>query len=259
VGVRVTLLQFDTRDGAPADNLARGLDALRAAPAADLLVLPELWTTGYAHASWAAAADEHTPGAREALRRASDERGAWVAGSMISRRDDGRLVNRLWLFGPGQPPVCYDKAHLFAPMDEPTHLAAGTARVHADLAGVPTALSICFDLRFPEMYRRSAMAGTELFLVASAWPHPRSETLRLLARARAAENQAYLLLCNRAGVGDDTTHFCGGSAVIGPDGSVIAEAGEAAGTVSATLDLGLVRAARERLPVLAHQVSGVDA
>lgn len=256
--VRVTLLQFAPVDGAPAENAERAARLLRAAPAADLFVLPELWTTGYAHASWPTAADAHTARTTETLQQVSDEREAWVAGSMITRRADGRLANRLWLFGPGQAPVCYDKAHLFAPMLEPEHLTGGNARVHATVAGVPTALSICFDLRFPEMYRRSAVDGAQLFLVSSAWPHPRSETLRLLARARAAENQAYLVLCNRAGTGADGTHFCGGSAIIAPDGTVVAEAGEGEEIVTATLDLATVAAARDRLPVLSRRVAGVD-
>jgi predicted amidohydrolase len=256
--VRVTLLQLAPVDGAPAENLAAGVAALGRAPASDLYVLPELWTTGYAHASWPGAADAHTPRACEALQHESDASGAWIAGSMISRRDDGRLVNRLWLFGPGRPATYYDKAHLFAPMGEPEHLAAGHARVHQTITGVPSALSICFDLRFPGMYRQSAVAGAELFVVASAWPHPRSETLRLLARARAAENQSYLVVCNRAGAGADGTRFCGGSAVIGPDGAVLAEAGEDEGRVTATLDLGRGATARDRLPVLTREVAGVD-
>jgi predicted amidohydrolase len=256
--MRVTLLQLAVEDGAPAENAARGVAALEAAPDADLFVLPELWTTGYAHASWPAAADAATPRTSEQLQAVADARGAWVAGSMVSRRDDGRLVNRLWLHGPGRPPVCYDKAHLFSPMGEPEHLAAGARRVESEIAGVPAALSICFDLRFPGMYRRSAVAGTELFVVASAWPHPRSETIRLLARARAAENQAYLVLCNRAGMGADGTGFCGGSAVIAPDGSVLVDAGEAEGTITAELDLSAVAAARSRLAVLTRGIPGVD-
>ena len=256
--LRVTLLQLAVEDGEPARNAERALAALRAAPPADLYVLPELWTTGYAHASWPGAADRDTPWIADALRALSEERGAWIAGSMVSRRDDGRLANRLWLHGPGRPAVCYDKAHLFSPMGEPEHLAPGGARVESEIAGVPSALSICFDLRFPGMYRRSAVAGTALFVVASAWPHPRSETVRLLARARAAENQAYLVLCNRAGTGADGTSFCGGSAVIGPDGAVLVDAGEREGVVSATLDLEAVAAARARLAVLDRSVAGVD-
>ena len=258
MSLRVTLLQLAVADGEPARNAERALAALRAAAPADLYVLPELWTTGYAHASWPDAADRATPAIAAALQAVSDERGAWVAGSMVSRRDDGRLANRLWLHGPRAAPVWYDKAHLFAPMDEPAHLAAGDRRVEHPVAGVPAALSICFDLRFPGMYRRSAVAGAELFVVASAWPHPRSETIRLLARARAAENQAYLALCNRAGAGADGTAFCGGSAVIGPDGAVIVDAGEAEGCVSATLELELVAAARARLAVLDRGVTTVD-
>lgn len=264
--LRVALLQLAVEDGAPARNAARAFDLLRGAPDADLYLLPELWTTGYAHASWPAAADESTPKVAAELQRIADERGAVLGGSMIARRDDGALVNRFWLFAPnGLPdagadaePVWYDKAHLFAPMGEPEHLAAGDRRVRADVAGADVALSVCFDLRFPEMYRHDAADGAALFLVVSAWPHPRAETLRLLARARAVENQAALVLCNRAGSGADGTAFCGGSCVIAPDGSVVADAGEEETVLIAEVDVAAVSRLRQRFPVLTARAPAVD-
>jgi predicted amidohydrolase len=268
----VALVQLAVADGEPARNLARAEAMVQSAPAADLYVLPELFTTGYAHAGWPAAADAHTPLALDAMRRWASQRRAWVAGSVIARRGDGALVNRLAVFAPDGVPLAdappaaarpgpaafYDKAHLFPPMHEPAHLAAGEARVRTEVAGVAAALSICFDLRFPEMYRLDAAAGAELFIVASAWPNPRGEALRLFARARAAENQATLVLCNRTGAGADGTTFAGGSCVVGPDGAVLADAGAREGIVICETDLAASARLRARFPVLPLRRPQVD-
>ncbi len=266
--LRVALVQLAVADGDPDDNLARAAALVRGAPAADLYLLPELFTTGYAHDAWAAAARDHTPRAVAALQQLADERAAWVGGSVIAEAPDGGLANRFVLAAPGgarpaAPPVTYDKAHLFPPMGEPGRLTAGTRRVRSCVgrgaAAADTALSICFDLRFPEQYRLDAVAGATLFACVAEWPHPRGETLRLLARARAAENQAWLALCNRAGAGRDGTEFCGGSCVVAPDGTVVADAGDAPdAVVVAAVDPRAAHRARAGFAVLPLRVPGVD-
>lgn len=274
--LRVALVQLAVRDGDAAHNLARAEALVRAAPAADLYLLPELFTTGYAHAAWAGAARAHTPAALAALGRLADARGAWVGGSMVAETPGGGLANRFHLVAPADAApndmpdrapngaaVAYDKAHLFPPMGEPGRLTAGDRRVRAPVGrgagAAEAALSICFDLRFPAQYRRDAAAGATLFACVAAWPHPRGETLRLLARARAAENQAWLALCNRAGDGADGTAFCGGSCVVAPDGRVVADAGEAVdAVVVAEVDVGAAHRARAAFPVLSLEVGGVD-
>lgn len=269
VPLRVALVQLAVADGDPADNVARAAALIRGAPAADVYLLPELFTTGYAHAAWARVAREDTPGVIATLHALADERGAWVGGSMIAEAPGGRLANRFHLFAPadargaGPALVTYDKAHLFPPMGEPGRLTGGTARVRACVgrggAAADTALSICFDLRFPEQYRLDAVAGATLFVCVAEWPHPRSATLRLLARARAAENQAWLALCNRVGPASDGTTFCGGSCVIAPDGAVVADAGEAVDVVTmAEVDVGAAHRARAGFAVLSLRVAGVD-
>jgi predicted amidohydrolase len=265
--LRVALVQLAVADGDPADNLARAEALVRDAPAADLYLLPELFTTGYAHDAWAGAARDATPRAVAALQRLADERGAWVGGSLIDAAPGGGLANRFHLLAPAGAGrgagAVYDKAHLFPPMGEPGRLTAGTrrvrARVGAGAAAADTALSVCFDLRFPEQYRLDALGGATLFACVAEWPHPRGDTLRLLARARAAENQAWLALCNRVGPARDGTAFCGGSCVIAPDGTVVADAGEAHdAVVVAEVDVGAAHRARAGFPVLALRVAGVD-
>ena len=266
--LRVALVQLAVTDADAVDNLARAAALIRSAPAADLYLLPELFTTGYAHDAWTRVARETTPGAIALLQTLADERGAWVGGSMIAATDDGGLANRFHLAAPAAAGaagglVTYDKAHLFPPMGEPERLTGGTSRVRSCIgrggAAADAALSICFDLRFPEQYRLDAVDGATLFVCVAEWPHPRSETLRLLARARAAENQAWLALCNRVGPAGDGTIFCGGSCVVAPDGRVVVDAGDAADVVVvAEVDVVEAKRAREAFAVLPLRVGGVD-
>ncbi len=257
--MRVAVVQMQIVDGEPVANCQHATALMLAHPGAELYVLPELWTTGYAHDCWRAVAEETTPSLCTQLQELASNQRAAIAGSMISLNGEGQLVNRLWVFSPdGSDPVLYDKGHLFRPMQEHLHLAAGTRRVRLALGGVETALSICFDLRFPELYRRDAAEGAELFLVVSEWPHPRGEALRLLARARALENQAYLVLANRVGPAEDGTQFCGGSMVVGPDGSVLADTAGGEAVIFAEIEAAAVRAQRAAFPVLGLRAEGLD-
>jgi len=260
--MRIALVQLAVVDGAPERNVAHAATLIATAPAADLYLLPELFTTGYAHATWNDVADTQTPATVAAMRAMAESRGAWVGGSAVTRTSRG-LTNRFWLVGPdGAPAVTYDKAHLFAPMAEPEHLVGGTARVRTTLGRGPTtidaALSICFDLRYPEHYRRDAVDGAQLFAVVSEWPHPRGEALRLFARARAAENQAYLALCNRTGPAADGTIFCGGSCIVAPNGDVLVEAGEEETVIVGEIDAAVVDRYRAEFAVLPARAAGMD-
>jgi predicted amidohydrolase len=109
--------------------------------------------------------------------------------------------------------------------------------------------AVCYDLRFPELFRAFASQGTEIFLVPSAWPAARLGHWRLLAQARALENQAYLVGCNAAGE-DHGTALAGHSMVVSPWGEVVAEAGDEPTVLRATIDLETVRSAREEFPAL---------
>lgn len=253
------LVQIEIADGQAAQNLQRAVALIRGAPAADLYLLPELWSTGYARDRWRHSAETETPALCDALQRLSAERRACIAAGMIALDEEQRLTNRLWLFAPdGRRPATYDKGHLFPPLREPDYLTAGRRRVRIAIGDWTAGLSLCFDLRFPEMYRRDALEGANLFLVAAQWPEARHSALRVLARARAIENHAFLALCNRTGTAADGMVFGGGSAVFGPDGSVIAAAAPGEGVVVATVDAGLVTDARSLAPVLELRRAGLD-
>lgn len=256
--IAVAAVQMSVKDGDPRENVGRAIDAMDGNPGADCYLLPELWTTGYAHDRWPEVASHDSEWVIENLSTFCRERRSYVGGSAIERDGEGRLVNRFRMIDPeGRSVGVYDKAHLFPPMLEDVHLSAGRERTRFQLEGWVASPSICFDLRFPVMYRIEAIAGVDLFLVVSAWPKERSAIMRGLAWARAVENQAYLVLCNRAGMGADGTEFGGGSLVVAPDGSVLAEADSGETVIEAQLDPSRM-AIRAVLPVLSAEIPTVD-
>ena len=257
--LRIALVQMTVTDGDAEANWRRAAGMIRNAPPADVYLVPELFTTGYAHDRWATSAAQDTPRIATALRDLARERSATIGASMISSVPTG-LANRFWLFPPdGGTPVTYDKAHLFAPMAEDRHLVAGDRRVRAAVGPWNAALSICFDLRFPEMYRLDAVQGADLFLVVAEWPAERAAILRALAIARAIENQAYLALVNRVGrAATDGTAFGGGSMLVGPDGSIVVDAGTSEGVVVGVAERAAPARARSALPVLPLRRPGLD-
>jgi predicted amidohydrolase len=108
------------------------------------------------------------------------------------------------------------------------------------------------------MYRRDARDGVHAFLICSEWPLARADALRTLCRARAIENQAYLILCNRTGVASDGLVFGGGSVILSPFGDVLAELGTECGSTVATLDAQVIEQLRQTFPVLPSEQAGVD-
>jgi predicted amidohydrolase len=259
--MRIALLQLAVVDGDAWANVERAELMLRdvARDRPDVALLPELWTTGYAHDAWGPVADQETSRVMDRLAALCGALGMTICGSLVHSRSDGALMNRFTLTAPaGRVTASYDKSHLFVPMREDEYFSAGDERVEVQLGKTPASLSICYDLRFPGMYRASALEGSELFLVVSEWPDPRSAVLRTLATARAVENQAFLALCNRTGVGADGTSFCGGSMVVSPSGEILMDLGreEASGVVD--VKMREVSIARAMLPVLTHELVTVD-
>ena len=130
-------------------------------------------------------------------------------------------------------------------------MTPGDALPVFDLPWGRTALAICYDLRFPEMWRHYMQAGAQLILIPAEWPIPRVEHWRLLLRARAVENQLFVVGCNRAGGGSDSQHpFGGHSAAVDPWGKVLVEGELEPGLFLATLDLEEVARCRRLFPWL---------
>jgi omega-amidase len=222
----------------------------------DLIVFPEMADTGYAMpviqeqaASWSSGP---VPKLQEIARTHSI---AIVCG--VSERDGASIYNsQVFVDQAGTILAKYRKTHLFAvaPVDEHKCFFPGNSFTAFPFAGFRFGLSICYDLRFPEMYRYlAAEESVNAFIISSAWPFPRVEHLRALALARAIENQSYVILANRVGT-DDGVSFCGNSTIIDPRGVIIASAsGDREELLETELSESLVASVRGRMEIFAHR------
>ena len=231
----------------------------------DLVVLPELWgPTGFDYRRWEDVAEPLDGPWVAAMTSLAGELAVTLhAGSFIERlgeagADGRRLANTSVLVSAQGERTAYRKIHRFGfGSGEPKLLEAGTevvtARVGAATGdGAVVGLSTCYDLRFPELYRRQVDAGAELFVVPAAWPAARVGHWTLLGRARAVEDQAFVVQCNTAGT-HAGTEMGGRSQVVAPNGDVLAEAGTGEEVLVVDLDPATVATTREAFPVLADR------
>ena len=240
---RVAFVQGRPAFGRTAANLERGL-ALAATVEADLVVLPELWSSGYVFSSHAEvralAEDARTgPSARALAAAARRERRSYVAGFPEAHR--GRFYNSALLVGPGGVRAVYRKLHLFEREQEwfsPGNLPLAVHRVGAARVG----LLICFDWRFPETARTLALLGAEVIAHPSNLVFPHAQEAM---RTRALENRVFAVTANRTGTErrpGGSVPFTGRSQVVDPGGRVLVRAGRAAtGAWAADCDLALAR------------------
>jgi omega-amidase len=253
--ITIALAQMDIVLGRPQDNLdvAQTLCAQAASQGADLLLLPELWPTGYDLARIDHYAAPLDSGHFALMAGLALEHDLYVAGTALEHNPGGKPFNTAALYGPeGACLGAYRKVHLWAPLGEVEQMAPGSALPTFDLPWGRVALAICYDLRFPELWRRYATAGAHLILIPAEWPLRRVEHWRLLLRARAVENQLFVAGCNRAGV-DEHGEFGGHSAIVDPWARVLVEAQSQAGLFLATFDLDEVTRARQLFPFLADR------
>ena len=252
----ITLVQMDCELGKPKENFAHAAALIAEARrrGSDLVILPELWSTAYdlenagKHAAVLTGRARGTKwfGRFSGLAKANH---VWLTGSLLEVQADGRFYNCMPVYAPnGSLAAAYRKIHLFRLMDEHSYLAPGQDTTLLDLPWGRTGLAICYDLRFPELFRRYALNGAQLLLIPAEWPCARQEHWTTLLRARAIENQCFVAACNRVGVSKDTA-FCGRSAIIDPRGEVLAEGGEGEELLTASIDIGLCEAARNTIPV----------
>lgn len=267
--LRVALLQVSYGDDeALSDRVERVSRWIRELGPADLVVLPELWAHGgFASTSWEATAELMNGPTVAQMASVAREVGVWLhAGSIIERAEDGAdpgaegrgLWNTSVLLSPqGTVHKTYRKIHRFGFGDgEPRLLEAGTDLAVTELvrdAGVSRiGMATCYDLRFPELFRALGDLGADVILLPAAWPMPRVEHWRLLGRARALENQAWVLQCNTAGT-HSGVEMGGHSQIVAPTGEVVAELGSGEDVLCADIDLNLVVSVRADFPVLADR------
>jgi predicted amidohydrolase len=223
---------------------------------AELVVFPEASDTGYSMPVIRDLAKPWTEGAVPALQEVAKEFSLTIVCG-VSERDGDLVYNSQVFIDPsGKVIASYRKTHLFvlAPNDESSCYTPGNKFVSVDASGFRFGLSICYDLRFPEVFRALALQhGANVMLVSSAWPLPRAAHLRALAAARAIENQSYLILANRAGADAGVT-CCGLSAIFDPLGVMIASASDdREEMISADISKEAIAAVRDKIPVFTHR------
>lgn len=258
--MQIALLQVASPDTESVqDRIARvngivlGERALRDA---DLLVLPEMWTAGYF--SFDDYAERAEPFEGPTVAAARTWATTWQLfvhlGSFVEVDDDGHLHNTSVVIGPdGGIVTSYRKVHLFGyGSRESELLTAGGAIGVSPVAGPPTGITTCYDLRFPELYRSLVDDGAEQVIVCAAWPAARLEHWRLFTSVRAVEQQVNLIACNAVGEQQGVA-LAGHSRVVAPTGEMLAEAGTAEGFTYADLDPSNPRRFRAEFPALADR------
>ena len=247
----VSLAQMDCRLGEPEPNdaLAEAFIAEAARRGSDLVLLPELWRSGFDLVNGARYAATLGTGPFAWLAELARTHGLWIGSSLLEARE-GVIFNTATLFSPaGELAGVYRKVHLFGLMREDRYLTAGDTAPVFNLPWGRSALAVCYDLRFPELFRHYALEGTVLVMLPAQWPRRRVDVWRTLIRARAAENQLFFLACNRVGKNNEETPFGGHSAVVDPWGNAIIEGGETEILLTAVVEIERVAEAREHIPV----------
>ena len=248
--LKISLAQLDVRLGKPEENTSRALAWIEQAAreGSQLILFPELWSSGYdlEHIN----AYAQFPGSElwKSLADQAKKCSITVGGTMIEKEND-KYYNTSLLFGPkGDMLGRYRKIHLFRSIQEDRYFSPGDHLEMVDLDWGKTGLATCFDLRFPEIFREYALAGAKIILLPAEWPARRLEHWRTLIRARAIENQLFVIAVNACGY-HQSEPYAGHSAVINPWGEAILEAGMEECLLTTEIDLAEIQQTRQRIPV----------
>lgn len=201
--------------------MEKAVRASQLKPFPDVLILPELFTIGFVLEAIEKNALEMEQVEDLPLAEAAAETGVWIAGGTFPVRTSRGIVNMLPVYnGEGKLVHTTEKTHLFRNMGEHTVFTAGKPAGIFDLKGVPTGASVCYDLRFPELFRSHALEGAQLLILPAQWPQPRLDLFRSLLRARSAEAQVFTAGCNLGGehLG---VRFHGGGGIATPSGKML--------------------------------------
>ncbi|KMS74567.1 acyltransferase [Streptomyces viridochromogenes] len=262
--MRASLLQIDVNEGESVESRRVRVASLvrEQAGSADLVVLPELWTTGaFAYEEFGSEAEPLEGPTYEAMAKAASDAGVWLhAGSIPERDPEGPLYNTSLVFSPsGDLVAAYRKIHRFGfDKGEAVLMGAGEELVTVRLPETTIGVATCYDLRFPELFRGLVDAGAETLIVPAGWPERRRAHWTLLAQARAVENQAFVLACGTAGTHAGVPQ-AGHSIVVDPWGEVLAQAGAGEQVLSVEFDPGKVAVTRDQFPALKDRVLGLAA
>jgi predicted amidohydrolase len=247
--LRVVLIQPDLVWESPQANLNQFDRLLGAVGDCDLVVLPEMFATGFSMNPSSVAVSMQSETLRWMLERSHDYA---ICGS-LAIEEKGQFFNRFLMAYEGRILAQYDKRHLFAYAQEDQHYCAGNQVVQFEFKGWSIAPFVCYDLRFPAWIRQTA--GVDLMLFVANWPSKRQWAWNSLLTARAIENQCYVLASNRVGVDGNGIAYQGDSQAISMAGEILASLRAESGIIRVTLDKGELQAFRAQFPFLSDRDS----
>lgn len=253
--MRVASIQMAVVENDKAATIEKAVGRIREAKNADLIILPELWNIGFmSFERYVSEAEDKGGRTLSTCRALARELKVYFHTGSFVEEESGKYYNSSYLLSPGGEILAnYRKVHLFGfNSRENRILTRGNKMVVVETELGTFGLATCYDLRFPELFRRMVEKGAEVFLVCSAWPYPRLEHWIMLNRVRALENQCFLISSNSVGM-NRGSQFVGHSMVVDPWGIILASGGDDEIIVRSEIDLSEVARARERFPALADR------
>lgn len=226
--MKISIAQFKSKLGAVEENFSTAARLIEAANSSDVILLPELWSTGYYPTPVENFADVDGERTIEFLCAAAKKFSVNIIGGSVVVESGGKIFNRCLVANRrGELVAAYDKTHLFSFAQEDKVFTAGDKISVVELDGVRCGLAICYDLRFPEFIRKITLAGAEIIFIPAAWSLKRLTPRQILTKARAIENQIFVVFANASGK----------SELVNPRGEVIAESGRGEEILTAEIDL----------------------
>ena len=226
--MKVSIAQFKSELGNVDENFSTAARLIEAAQGSDVILLPELWSTGYYPTPVETFADIDGVKTKEFLCAAAKRFSVNIIGGSVIVESGGKIFNRCHVVNRrGQIVAAYDKTHLFSFAGEDKVFNAGDKIATVELDGVRCGVAICYDLRFPEFIRKIALAGAEIIFIPAAWSLKRLTPRQILTKARAIENQVFVVFANSSGK----------SEVVNPRGEVIAESERGEELLTAQINL----------------------
>ena len=250
--MNVTLCQTDIEWEDKPTNFGKISRLLRSQPPPEggLLVLPEMFATGFSMNA-ASIAEQEGGETQQFLAGLAREYKTFVLGGLVTAGADGKGRNEAVMLAPdGTEAARYCKMHPFTYAGEANHYSPGDCPVVVPCGDAMVAPFICYDLRFPEVFRDAVQKKAEVLVVIANWPDRRAAHWTALLQARAIENQSYVVGVNRCGQ-DPSLRYEGGSAVIDPRGNVLAHLGSTPKMISAELSISDLKQYRHDFPFLA--------
>ena len=248
--MKIGCIQLNMGFGKVEENYERAEKFIREAAnqGAEIVVLPEMWNTGYALEKLAELADVNGERTKAFLSSLAKQLGVHIVGGSVSVKRDDKFYNTMYTFNKdGELVGEYSKAHLFRLMDEHLYLEAGSEMNRFALGDIEAAGVICYDIRFPEWLRSHALAGAKVLFVPAQWPTPRIDHWKTLLQARAIENQCFVIAVNR--IAQKVENFNGQSMIIQPWGEVLWTGADDEELAIIDVDFSIVDEVRGRIPV----------